>query len=56
MIAANAKMPVSDVADLLAREGNFLCDAIEHHKIVALAVHFGEAQTQLGQFSILACR
>jgi hypothetical protein len=43
LVAADAAMAVGDAAGAPGREVDLLAYAVEHHEIVALAVHLGEA-------------
>src|SRR5437870_3644497 len=44
LVAADAEMAVCQPANLHGLELDLLADSVEHHEIVAQALHFGEAQ------------
>ena len=44
LVAADAKLAVRNRASQLGRDVNRLSDAIDHDKVVAGAMHFGEGQ------------
>ena len=44
LVSAHTKVPIRQPAPLLSRQIDFLTHAVEHHKIVARALHLGELE------------
>ena len=48
LVAADAEAPIGYEADLCGVQRECLAGGVEHHEIVAQAVHFGEGETHPG--------
>ena len=48
LVGADAKMAVAQKPVLRGRQGKPLAGLVEHHKIVARALHFGKADSHAG--------